>query len=79
VNAVVLERLLALRPFKKLLLVIGDFEFSIDRPQDVRVLADADLLIRSVNGKTDFYDLRLVERLHLQDFGFDDLDKMLKE
>ena len=77
-NAAVLERLLAVRPFKSLYLCIGNFEITIDRPQDVRVLADKETLVRFADNVTDFYDLRLIERLHVEGFDPDDLNKMLK-
>jgi hypothetical protein len=78
-NAAVLKRLLAFRPFKRLYLCIGDHEIEVNRPEDVRILEEAETLVWSVDGTTDLYDLRLIERVRIDDdFGFDELDRMWK-
>jgi hypothetical protein len=75
----VLERLLAFRPFKRLYLCIGDHELAIDRPQDVKILSEIETLVWSVDGTTDFYDLKLVDRIRVDDdFGFDELRQIWK-
>ena len=67
------------RPFKRLWLHLGDHEIEIARPEDVRVLAEVDTLVSSVDGNTDFYDLRLIERVRVDDdFGFVELGQMWK-
>jgi hypothetical protein len=71
-NTEIVHHLLAFRPYKRLILMIGLQEIEIERPEDARVV--------SVDGTADFYDLRLVERIKINDdFGFDELKRMLKE
>lgn len=79
-NSQIVRLLLDFRPCKRLILFIGRDEVEIERPQDARVIGDGDILVHSVDGTTDFYDLNQVERIKIDDdFGFDELRRMLKE
>jgi hypothetical protein len=79
-NSQIVRLLLDFRPYKRLILFIGRDEVEIERPQDARVIGDGDILVHSVDGTTDFYDLNQVERIKIDDdFGFDELRRMLKE
>jgi hypothetical protein len=78
-DANVVSRLLAFRPFKRFYLCIGRDEVFIERPEHAKLLGDTETLFVSEDGTADFYDLRLVERIRVDDdFGFDELGRMWK-
>jgi hypothetical protein len=79
VDSAVVERLLSLRPFRRFVIFAGSHDWAVDRPENLRVLRGIDTLVWSWKGTTDFIDLKLVERIKIEDdFGFAELDEFWK-
>jgi hypothetical protein len=79
VNPEVIRRLLKQKPFKRFVLCLAtDYEYEVDNIEHWRLLAD-DVIARSAEGITDLIDLKLVERIRIEDgFTFEELDRLMK-
>jgi len=79
-NGAVIGELLKLRPFRRFVLVtVSGHEYEIQQPQNCRVLGEAETLVWSHEGTTDFVDLKLIERIRMDDdFGFAEVEQIWK-
>ena len=79
-NSAILEHLLKFKPFARLQLVtVSKHEYEIKRPTELRVLGKMETAVWSVDGNTDFIDLKLIERIRVDDdFGFAELERMFE-
>ena len=77
-NGDIVRRLLAFEPFKRFSLVTTTgHEYEVKSPGNYRVIGEADTLFWSEDGTADFIDLKLIERVRIDDdFGPVELDRL---
>ena len=75
----VVKRLLKKRPFTRFVLcLITEHEYEVDNVEHWRLLGE-DVIVRSAEGMTDLIDLKLVERIRIDEgFGFAELERLWK-
>jgi hypothetical protein len=77
-DGALIANLLSLRPFRRFVIVtLSGHEYEVKSPEHYRVIRDGDVLFWTEDGTSDFLDLKMVERIRMDDdFGFSELDQM---
>ena len=78
-NPEVVRRLLKQKPFKRFVLCLAtDYEYEVDNVEHWRLIAD-NVIARSAEGMTDLINLKLVDRIRIEDgFTLEALDRLMK-
>ena len=79
-DGTLISRLLALRPFRRFVIVtLSSHEYEVDSPDRYRVLSEHDVLFWTQDGTSDFLDLKMIERIRMDDdFGLAELEQLPK-
>ena len=77
-HASIVQQLLKFEPFKRFVLITAaGHEYEVNSPKHYRILDESDVLFWTEDGTGDFIDLKLVERIRVDDdFGFVELDRL---